>query len=411
MITNCRKKDIVSGEEFFYNKSIHTADGIFLTGNTLQVSLYAQKHVQFKEIPYRYPSMHKNMCNLRKGEGGMGNEETFLMKPKVDFCFKELMEDAEIRRGFISALLGVEPREIERTELLPTFLRKEHSEDKLGILDIRIFICEQLAEEGEDSTGKRQMDLEIQIAPFPAWPERSLFYLAKMYTGLIQKGQDYDVLQKCIHVGILDFTLFDEDEEFYSRFHLWEDSRRRMYTDKLEIHILELTKLKRREYPETELLNWARFFNAEKKEEFEMAAGTSQYIERAYERLNVLSADEEKRLEYEAREKAIRDHNYLMTTNLELGRKKGFEQGKKAGLEEGRREGLEEGLEKGLKEGLEKGLEEGLEKGLEQGVKVFIELCQDTFSREETAVRLIRKLSLSSESAEEYLEKYWVQET
>ncbi len=36
----------------------------------------------------------------------MSNEQTFLMKPKVDFCFKELMGDAEIRKGFISALLG-----------------------------------------------------------------------------------------------------------------------------------------------------------------------------------------------------------------------------------------------------------------------------------------------------------------
>ena len=59
----------------------------------------------------------------------MANQETFLMKPKVDFCFKELMEEAEIRRGFISALLGMEPEEIERTELRPTHLRREHPED------------------------------------------------------------------------------------------------------------------------------------------------------------------------------------------------------------------------------------------------------------------------------------------
>ena len=58
-----------------------------------------------------------------------------------------------------------------------------------------------------------------------------------------QKGQSYDMLPKCIHVGILDFVLFEEDEEFYSCFHFWEDTRRRMYTDKLEIHILELPKL------------------------------------------------------------------------------------------------------------------------------------------------------------------------
>jgi predicted transposase/invertase (TIGR01784 family) len=308
------------------------------------------------------------MCRLRKGEGSM-SDETFLMKPKVDFCFKELMEDAEIRRGFISALLGVKPEKIEGTELLPTHLRREHEEDKLGILDIRVFIYDRIKGKGGFFNEKSQMDLEIQLAPFPLWPERSVFYLAKMFTGEIKKGESYDVLQKCIHVGILNFLLFPEDEEFYSRFHLWEDNRRRMYTDKLEIHILELPKLKERNYLETEILNWARFFNAEHKEEFEMAAEASPYIERAYERLTQLSGDEMKRLEYETREKAIRDHNYLMKYNLELGMKA----------------------------------------GIEQGAKALIEICQDnSVSKESALASLIEKLSISKEEAERYLEKYWV---
>ena len=33
----------------------------------------------------------------------------FLMKPKVDFCFKELMEDEEVRNAFLAAVLGINP--------------------------------------------------------------------------------------------------------------------------------------------------------------------------------------------------------------------------------------------------------------------------------------------------------------
>lgn len=298
------------------------------------------------------------------------------MKPKVDFCFKELMEDAEIREGFLSALLKIQPEEIKETELLTTHLRREHPGDKLGILDIRILVRYWTEKEQSGLKGREQVNLEVQIAPFPLWPERSIFYLAKMYTGQMTKGQDYDALQKCVHVGILDFVLFEEDEEFYSCIHFWEDKRRRMYTDKLEIHILELPKLAQREYPETDLLNWARFFNAEQKEEFEMAAETNPYIEKAYERLTDISADEEMRLEYEAREKAIRDHNYLMKTSLELG----------------------------WKQGMEKGLEEGLE----QGVRAFIECYrEDAFSREKILERLITKFSFTADEAEVYLERYW----
>ena len=44
-----------------------------------------------------------------------------------------------------------------------------------------------------------------------------------------------------------------------------------------------------------------------------MAAGKSEYIKKAYEDLSRISADEEKRLEYEERERAIRDHQYFST--------------------------------------------------------------------------------------------------
>lgn len=253
----------------------------------------------------------------------MCKKEEFIMKPKVDFCFKELMADEEIRKGFISALLGIAPEEIVSTELKPTVLRKENAEDKLGILDVRVLV-----------NGKEHINMEIQIAPFKFWAERSLFYLSKMYVEQIHEGQEYDVLQKCIHVGILDFCLFQEDTEYNSRFHIWEDNREKMYSDKFEIHILELPKLLKYEYPKTELLNWARFLNAERKEELKMISNENSYIGKAYERLERLSADEQKRLEYEAREKAIRDYNHQMKMNWQDGHEAGVQEGIKKGIEQ-----------------------------------------------------------------------------
>ena len=43
-----------------------------------------------------------------------------------------------------------------------------------------------------------------------------------------------------------------------------------------------------------------------------MLATKNPYIESAYEQLQVISQDNEKRWEYEAREKAVRDHNQMM---------------------------------------------------------------------------------------------------
>ena len=244
----------------------------------------------------------------------MANTNTFIMKPKIDFCFKELMEFAEVRRGFIAAVLGISPEEVVSTELKPTHLRVKHQKDKLGILDVHVIL-----------NGEIQIDMEIQVAQFLFWRERSLFYLSKMYSDIILAGEGYQVLEKCIHVGILDFILFEEDEEYYSCFHLWEDKRRRIYSDKLEIHIVELPKLAEREYPETALLKWARFFNAEKKEEFEMVAKTDPHIQKAYDQLLYMSGNEEKRLLYEARQKALNDYNTQMYSNWHDGYSEGEE--------------------------------------------------------------------------------------
>ena len=51
------------------------------------------------------------------------------------------------------------------------------------------------------------------------------------------------------------------------------------------------------------------------------------YIDEAYEMLKHMSADEKKRLEYEAREKAIRDYNSQMLELKEVGRKEGIKEG------------------------------------------------------------------------------------
>ena len=126
--------------------------------------------------------------------------DNFIMLPTVEFCFKELMQNKEVRKGILSALLGRNPEELEDTELLPTILQPEYQDEKLGILDVRVLFA--------DGT---QTDLEMQVVQFDFWPNRVLFYLGKMYTGQIKRGEPYEKLKKCIHVSILDFLHFPKD--------------------------------------------------------------------------------------------------------------------------------------------------------------------------------------------------------
>ncbi len=237
----------------------------------------------------------------------------FLMKPKIDFAFKEIMMDGKARIGFLAAVLHLDPENIKETRILNPYLRKVHEDDKLGILDVRILM-------NNDAV----IDVEIQLSELLVWPDRSLFYAAKMYTDQIEQGQKYDVLKKCVSISILDFTLFKKEAGFYSCFHIREDTRGFLYTDKMEFHVIELPKLP----PElkedcTGLELWAKFINAERKEEFDMLAGRDPYIDSAYQQLQVISQDKQKRLEYEAREKAVRDYNQGMFEAKEKGREEG----------------------------------------------------------------------------------------
>lgn len=64
--------------------------------------------------------------------------EDFIMKPSVDWCFKELMRNPKTRKGFIAVLLQVKPEEIDETILLENELPKEAEEEKQGILDVHV---------------------------------------------------------------------------------------------------------------------------------------------------------------------------------------------------------------------------------------------------------------------------------
>lgn len=95
------------------------------------------------------------------------------------------------------------PEEIRETILLPTILRKGTESEKQGIL----------------------------------------FYLWKMYTEQLKKGESYEKLKKCIHVSILNFVHFPDDEKYYRTIHLCDVEDGKEYTDLFELQILELSKL------------------------------------------------------------------------------------------------------------------------------------------------------------------------
>ena len=116
----------------------------------------------------------------------------------------------------------------------------------------------------------------------------------------------------------------------------------------MEFHVIELPKLPPELKDNVEngkIFLWAKFISSEKKEDFDMIAQKDPYIDSAYQQLQIISQDKQKRLEYEARQKAILDYNQFMYEAEQRGK----EQGEKIGREQGEKIGREQGeKEKGI---------------------------------------------------------------
>ncbi len=87
-----------------------------------------------------------------------------------------------------------------------------------------------------------------------------------------------------------------------------------------------------------------RFLHGKNRKAFEYMAGKDEYIREAetYDTLVQMSADEKKQMEYEAREKALRDYQ----SQMQSAENAGFKKGEQSGFEKGERSGYQNGLKK-----------------------------------------------------------------
>lgn len=132
-------------------------------------------------------------------------------------------------------------------------------------------------------------------------------------------------------------------------------------TDKLEIHIIELPKIRknRKAYIENKVAQWMLFLNNPNDKEVESIVEKNEPIKEAMQKLKHMSEDEELRRVAELRQKAIKQR--AMEVGLEEGRQRGIKEGKEEGRKEGRKEGIKEGRNEKTKEIAKKMLAENIE--------------------------------------------------
>ena len=251
--------------------------------------------------------------------------------PKMDIIFQAIFGEVgseNITKDFLEKILK---RKIEKISLDKNpILRRELKDDKLGVLDIVT-----------ELDGKEKCNIEMQLIDKNNIIERMLYYWSKMYTRQIKAGDDYNKLEKTIVILIADFNIKGlEEVEYHSTWKIIETNsvKKLILTDKFELDIIELSKIKGRENEKDQLLDWLVFLENPESERVTRKMEENENLKEAVEKLDRISKDEKMQRIIELREKAIRDEHAIYAKGVDDGIEKGIQKGFEDGKEKGARE-------------------------------------------------------------------------
>ena len=120
-----------------------------------------------------------------------------------------------------------------------------------------------------------------------------------------------------------------------------ENHPKTILTNKFEIHILELEKVKEeyRKNKENKKAQWLLFLENPDMEEVEEIMGKNEEIKEAVVKVREMSEDEKLQRLADLREKAIMDEKAIYQAGLDNGKEQGRSEGEKLGRSQGRKEG------------------------------------------------------------------------
>ena len=248
--------------------------------------------------------------------------------PKMDIIFQAIFGEVgseNITKDFLEKILK---RKIEKISLDKNpILRRELKDDKLGVLDIVT-----------ELDGKEKCNIEMQLIDKNNIIERMLYYWSKMYTKQIKAGDDYKKLEKTIVILIADFNIKGlEEVEYHSTWKIIETNsvKKLILTDKFELDIIELLKIKGRENEKDQLLDWLIFLENPESERVIRKMEENENLKEAVEKLDRISEDEKMQRIIELREKAIRDEHAIYAKGVDDGIEKGIMKIAKSMLKKG----------------------------------------------------------------------------
>ena len=236
------------------------------------------------------------------------------LSPKLDVVFQALFGEVgneRITKAFLQEILK---EKIDKIELnVNPILRRETIEDKMGVLDVVAKI-----------NNKQNVDIEMQMISNEKLPERILYYWARLFSKGIKKGEDYEKLEKTIAILITNEKIEKfEKLKYHTEWKIFEkENKKKILTDKLEIHIIELEKIEdNNQESNDKLLDWLYFLINPNSRRVKEKMAENEELKEAKEKLDKITEDARMQQLAWWREKAIYEENTMLNSSYKKGRK------------------------------------------------------------------------------------------
>ena len=248
----------------------------------------------------------------------------FKITLRNDYAFKRVFgveENKDVLQDLLKCILDIQPEDIAGLELLDKELHKDLISDKTGVLDVKLRLKNNTI-----------IDIEIQNRWNSEFVQRTIFYWAKMYTENLKTSEVYTKLPKCITINIVGEG-FDLNNLIHSEYNVIEKHINGRLSDELEIHFLNLAKVKEQQESfeqdekKKKLYNWLKFIKTDNPEVRKMLAESSEMMAKANETIEVMEMSPKEKWLYENRMKYEHDKASWKHVGYQEGIEQGFADG------------------------------------------------------------------------------------
>ncbi len=230
-----------------------------------------------------------------------------------------------------SIMINAKMKTFRSVEILTPFNLKKNKNLKETIMDVKCI-----------TQNGTVVIIEIQLQGNSRFPERILYYWAVNYSKLLKDGERYDELTPVISINLLNFNLDKKTKNIHSCYMLYEINNKKLLTDHLQIHIIELKKFKNNLLSK-DLNCWLNFFTSKNVEaSMSEIVREKPLMEEVHKKYNNFIKSKLMMMEYEKKEAYLYGNQIMLAEERRLGKEEGIKEGIEKGIERGKEEGIKE---------------------------------------------------------------------